>query len=247
MMMFIGRTLCAQVSDSLFSVDRIPKKSFSTRRITGIAIPALMVTYGVFSLESKALQDIDRNIKTELYQNRYMLRTSLDDYLQFSPAAATFGLKTAGVKSRHNLCDMTILYALSNLLETGIVHTLKSVSSRMRPDGSAHNSFPSGHTATAFVAAEFLHQEYRDESIWISVGGYAVATLTGCLRISNNRHWFSDVVAGAGIGILSVKAVYWAYPSLQKIWRKKDSKNMQSLIFPSFDNGVLCLSFSHTF
>jgi membrane-associated phospholipid phosphatase len=142
---------------------------------------------------------------------------------------------------------MTILCALSNLLETGIVHALKNTTSRMRPDGSSKNSFPSGHTASAFVAAEFLHQEYKDKSVWISISGYTVATLTGALRILNNRHWLSDVVAGAGIGILSVKTVYWTYPSLQKIWSKKDSQNLQSFIFPSFNNGFLCLGFSHKF
>ena len=49
--------------------------------------------------------------------------------------------------------------------------------------------------------------EYRDTS-WISVGGYLCATATGIFRVTNNRHWVSDVLIGAGIGIASVKVVY---------------------------------------
>ena len=45
-------------------------------------------------------------------------------------------------------------------------------------------------------------------SPWISVGGYVVATTVGVSRILNNRHWISDVLAGAGIGILSVEFGY---------------------------------------
>ena len=28
----------------------------------------------------------------------------------------------------------------------------------------------------------------------------------------NNRHWLTDVIAGAGVGILSAQAAYWLYP-----------------------------------
>ena len=74
-----------------------------------------------------------------------------------------------------------------------------------RPDGRGLNSFPSGHTFTAFVGAEMLRLEYGQEYPAIAVAGYAVATLTGALRIYNNRHWASDVLAGASVGILSVQ------------------------------------------
>jgi hypothetical protein len=66
-----------------------------------------------------------------------------------------------------------------------------------RPDGSSYN--PSlGHTANAFASAEFLWQEYKDV-IWYGISGYIIASGTGVLRIYNNRHWLTDVAAGAGI------------------------------------------------
>lgn len=72
----------------------------------------------------------------------------------------------------------------------------------------------SGHTATAFMGAELLRREFWGVSPWIGITGYAVAAGTGAFRMVNNRHWFTDVVAGVGIGILSVEAAYWLYPVL---------------------------------
>jgi hypothetical protein len=237
----------AQTPDTSFSIRQIPAMTSPVCRATSIVVPALMVTYGAISLKNRTLERLDNKIKTNLIEKQYVLHTSLDNYLLFAPAVATFGMKTFGVKSAHKLQDMLVIYAFSNLLEQGIVHTLKTVSARMRPDGSTKNSFPSGHTATAFVAAEFLHQEYGDKSVWISVGGYSVATLVGVGRIFNNRHWFSDVAAGAGIGILSAKIVYWAYPSLQKRFCKKEAKNLQSFFYPSYTSGAVCLNLAGNF
>ena len=79
----------------------------------------------------------------------------------------------------------------------------------MRPDGSTRNSWPSGHTATAFVGATILHKEYGlTRSPWYSVAGYGVATATGVMRVLNNRHWVSDVLSGAGIGMISGELAY---------------------------------------
>ncbi|MGN0224714.1 MAG: phosphatase PAP2 family protein, partial [Prevotella sp.] len=59
-------------------------------------------------------------------------------------------------------------------------------------------------------------REYWHVSPWIGVAGYAVAAGTGFFRMYNNRHWLTDVIAGAGIGILSVEAAYWLYPLVTK-------------------------------
>ena len=79
------------------------------------------------------------------------------------------------------------------------VFALKNITKVERPDGSSNNSFPSGHTATAFAGAECMYREYKDQSIWYGIEGYAVATATGLFRMYNDRHWLTDVVAGAGI------------------------------------------------
>jgi len=104
------------------------------------------------------------------------------------------------------------------------VQTIKKITKVQRPEGFGTNAFPSGHTATAFAGAEFLHQEYRDISPWYGIAGYAAATTTGILRMYNNKHWFRDVVAGAGFGILATDAAYYLEPVIaKKLFHKKPS------------------------
>lgn len=93
-----------------------------------------------------------------------------------------------------------------------LVQSLKYAVRRQRPDKSCKlNSFPSGHTATAFAGAEFLYQHFKKGECRRRYGGYAVAILTGWLRIKGNRHWFTDVLAGAVIGIIVTKTANAIY------------------------------------
>ena len=228
-------------------VDSIPeKKVIRVSEIIGVALPSVMITYGLISLGDNGIRKIDYNVRNSLERNNKFWNIRADDYLQFSPAAAAYTMKFCKVESTHNLLDMTILYGLSNILAGGIVQGTKMVSNRERPNFSNKHSFPSGHTETAFVAAEFLYQEYKDKSIWISIGGYSVATFVCVARIYNNKHWVSDVVAGAGIGILSTKVVYWVYPYLKEKIGKKD-QSLHTFILPGYSNGNLNIAFSHTF
>ena len=134
---------------------------------------------------------------------------SFDDYLQYSPAAAMLGMKIFGYDSRSSWGRMLVSDAFSVAAMAAVVNGIKYSVARPRPDGTSHNSFPSGHTATSFMLAAMLHEEYGWRSPWFSLGGYAVASVTGISRIVNNRHWTSDVVAGAVIGMASVKLGYW--------------------------------------
>ncbi|MFI3303376.1 MAG: phosphatase PAP2 family protein [Rikenellaceae bacterium] len=134
--------------------------------------------------------------------------TSVDDYLQYSPAALMIGLKSAGVESRSSWGRMLTSDALSVVIVTLATNGLKSSIDVGRPDTGAKNSFPSGHTATAFMTATMLHKEYGAVSKWYSIGGYTAATATGLMRVVNNRHWIRDVVVGAGLGILATEAGY---------------------------------------
>ncbi len=143
---------------------------------------------------------------TQLLTN---FKTGVDDYLQFFGPAAVVGLKLGGYEGRSDWPRLLASAALSYGLMAGFVNGIKYTAKEMRPDGSTANSWPSGHTATAFVGASLLHKEYGlTRSPWFSVAGYGAATATGVMRVLNNRHWISDVMSGAGIGILSTELGY---------------------------------------
>ena len=136
-------------------------------------------------------------------------KTGIDDYTQFFGPVATTGLKIAGVEGRSDWGRYLASTAMSYAIMAGFVNGIKYTAKEMRPDGSTANSWPSGHTATAFVGATILHKEYGlTRSPWYSIAGYGVATATGVMRVLNNRHWVSDVLSGAGIGIMSTELAY---------------------------------------
>ena len=136
-------------------------------------------------------------------------KTGIDDYTQFFGPAMVVGLKLGGYEGRSDWPRLLASAGMSYAIMTGLVNGIKYSAKEMRPDGSTANSWPSGHTATAFVGATLLHKEYGlTRSPWWSVAGYGVATATGVMRVLNNRHWISDIMSGAGIGIMSTELGY---------------------------------------
>lgn len=132
-----------------------------------------------------------------------------DDYVQYSPAAAMLLLKACGVEGRSNWGSLMVSAAMSTVLEAVFVNSLKYSIGRLRPDESANNSFPSGHTASAFMTATLLQKEYGWKYPWIGFGGYAIACGTGFSRILNNKHWQSDVIGGMIVGVAAGELGYW--------------------------------------
>ena len=157
-------------------------------------------------------------------------QTNIDNQLQYVPILIAYGLDLAGVKAKNDFINRTILLAKSEILMTVIVRTLKATTDVTRPDKSNTQSFPSGHTAQAFVAATFLQKEFGDRSIWVGIGAYTMATSVGVLRVLQNRHWISDVLAGAGFGILSTNI---AYATHRYRWGKRPNLT----VLPTYSNG----------
>ena len=158
----------------------------------------------MFRVNAKADQGGKRN--TQLLTE---FKTGIDDYTQFFGPAMVVGLKLGGYEGRSDWPRLLASAGMSYVLMAALVNGIKYTAKEMRPDGSTANSWPSGHTATAFVGASLLHKEYGlTRSPWWSVAGYGVATATGVMRVLNNRHWISDVMSGAGIGIMSTELGY---------------------------------------
>jgi hypothetical protein len=198
-----------------------------------LIIPTVLISYGIIGLESHQIQIFNSGIKEEVKEH-IDEKISIDDFSQYLPFVTAFGLEAFGVKGKNKIKDKAIILTTSYLLMGLTVNAFKMTATVERPDGSSQNSFPSGHTATAFMGAELLYQEYKNVSVWYGISGYLVATGTGVFRMYNNRHWLTDVAAGAGIGILSTKAAYWLFPTINKLFTKKSS-NSKTVFIPYYD------------
>lgn len=142
-----------------------------------------------------------------------------DEVLRFVPAVALVGMKAFGVESRTEKWSELIVRSAASTAIMGLsVEATKRLVGRVRPDGSDDRSFPSGHSAAAFLTASLFAKEYGHLSPWYSVGAYGMATSTALLRRINDHHWMGDVMVGAGIGILSTELAY----ALADIFYKTD-------------------------
>jgi len=236
LLVLISSRVCSQVPDSLSKKIKSGKTINRNEKVTTYIIPAACISYGFIALHNNLLEKVDNHIKTDILKNHSGFSTHIDNYLQYTPVAAVYALNFMGVKSKNNFIDRTFIYAISNGIMTGCIELLKKQIHRLRPNGSGYNSFPSGHSATAFGEAEFMAQEYKDVSPWYGVAGYTLASATGVLRMYNNAHWFSDVVAGAGFGIVSTKLAYLVYPYLKhKVFHDKPVK---LLMMPTYRDGA---------
>jgi membrane-associated phospholipid phosphatase len=212
----------------------------SSKKIKGkdFIIPAVLIGYGAIVVNNHSLQKINQGIHNSITPNDLSRHVTVDNYLQFAPGAIAFGLKFTGLKGRHNVRDAAIIYATSNILVNAFVIPIKHLSNELRPNATDNVSFPSGHTAEAFLNAEFLRMEYKDESPWYGIAGYAIAGTTGYLRMYNNEHWFNDVLAGAGFGIASTKIAYWIFSKASPLMNKKKNRSFNTMILPTFQNNT---------
>lgn len=153
------------------------------------------------------------------------------------PLAVTYILKASGVKSRSKIQRMLTANAIGIGLTEALVQGLKYGTTEMRPDRSDTRSFPSHHSAIAFAGATILSREYGYISPWITVGAYTTATLTMFSRMNTSKHWFNDLMIGAGIGIVSANFGYFIADKIFKEdgindfeLRKKDVNRMLKMM-----------------
>ena len=192
--------------------------------------------------EKTAFRQDYNNPNTKIRLIKYNFHSEIDNYTQYLPLALTIGMKIGGVESRSDWPRFWASSAASAAIMAGMVNGIKYTASEMRPDGSTRNSWPSGHTATAFMAATILHKEYGlTRSPWYSVGAYTVATATGVMRVLNNRHWISDVLSGAGIGILSTEL---GYGLMDLLFKNRGLQRGDLSVYPDLRNNPSFFSIS---
>lgn len=166
-------------------------------------------------------------------------RVKIDNWLQYLPAAAYLvsgAFRNGG--GEHGFAERLVSLATASATEAILVNGLKYTCCRLRPDGVAANSFPSGHTATVFMGAEQIRLEYGG---WAGAGAYALAAGVGLLRVYNGYHWFTDVLAGAAVGVVSAN-IAWRLLPLECKWLGISPRAELSLV-PLGTGMMLALTF----
>ncbi|MBA9076201.1 MULTISPECIES: phosphatase PAP2 family protein [Rufibacter] len=184
--------------------------------------PAIFVGVGLLMIDNGLYdrQDFRYDFRTKPFPN---FKSDVDDFLIFAPAAGLLVFDIFSSQNRHDVTRQVGLLAGSAALASALLWPLKKVTAVPRPNEENSYSFPSGHTTYAFVVATMVSREFRGKSKWIGIASYTTAGVTGMMRVLNDAHWFSDVLAGAGVGILSTNLVYLAHDR----WFKNRGFNAQ--------------------
>ena len=168
--------------------------------------------------------------------------TPLDDYIQYGPAAMYVGLSVFEYKNKEEAFDQAGVFLLGTGIYVAATQGLKAAITEARPDGT-ENTYPSGHTATAFFGATVLAHEYRDTHPEFVIAGYTLATATGALRIANNKHWVTDVLMGSAIGIASAELAYILYPSVREKWQTLNRFTLTPQVAPAYYGASMSIGF----
>ncbi len=185
-------------SDST-QVNSFENTSFFSKQI----LPLGLITTG-------ALLNIG-DIKYKIQNKIPNTTNNYDNYLQYVPMAQIYVFDALGFEHENTVFDQSKYLLISQLVSSSTIHLLKNTTKVERPNGN-HHSFPSGHTTNAFVNATVLYHEFKNTKPFLAWSGYLFATATGVFRITNDAHWLPDVLAGAGIGILTTNMVYYFKP-----------------------------------
>ncbi|SFP74214.1 phosphatase PAP2 family protein [Hymenobacter arizonensis] len=209
-------------------------KWYKSKLFRATIIPAALIGYGAWTASGGGFYT-DQDARYDVRKQFPNYRTRVDDFLLVVPYLELGAVALAGVESRNDRINTLLIILKGEAIMLGSTFLVKYVTRRERPDGSDRLSFPSGHTAQAFLAASIVHTEFRDKSRWYGVGSYAVAGSVAAFRMINDKHWQSDVVAGAGFGILSA---HLAYLSHRNRWGRKPIGRGIGMAPAYFSNGA---------
>ena len=193
-------------------------QTYSTRfRVEQLVAPVALVGLGALGVGTNSpMRGVNLAIKDGLYEASLGVKLRFDDYVQYVPVAFYLTLDFMGLKAKHSFGERLAVGVVTYLSVTALSQSIKYIVREPRPDTGTRNSFPSGHTMTAFAGAELVRSEYG----WgAGMGAYALAATVGFMRMYNNRHWFNDVLAGAGFGILSARIGYWMLPLSRHLFK----------------------------
>jgi len=140
-----------------------------------------------------------------------LTHTKIDDYIQYIPDVTVYFAHFLGCEHKNSLWNTTKYLAMSQILTAVFVQSVKRITNISRPYGGKY-TFPSGHTSQAFVGATAQYHEFKDYDKIFAYCGYVFASAVGIMRVTNNNHWSTDVLFGAGLGMLITNLVYYFEP-----------------------------------
>lgn len=224
-------SLLYMVSDAPISEDALassPSKFLPQR----LLLPTALVGVGALGVSPPWGQRAKEEAHSWWASSKVGSSNRAVDVAQFLPYAATLGLGEMGVSARHGRRDRILLTATTFLLVEGMTRGVKGRSWEVRPDGTDRHSFPSGHSARAFAGAELVRMEYGAE--W-GTAAYLAASGVALWRVRDNRHWWNDVIAGAGLGMLSARLAVWLLPFERRWLGFSPKSGVQVAFLPTYD------------
>ncbi len=232
LLILIQTSLFAQI-DSV-KQDFVPKCRFAK----SVILPVSLGVTGIVVKESNFREYFQQKVQS----SNFRTNTKIDDYIQYVPIAQLYIADIYSSKTKNEVFQQTKNLVFAEIITVLIVQSIKHKANIQRPNGYDF-SFFSGHTAQSFTGATALYLEYKDSNKLLALSGYGFSTATGILRITNNRHWLSDVLVGAGIGIISTRLVWYVNPL--ENWKPFKSKK---IVFYPYVNGLagnagLCMVF----
>lgn len=204
--------------------------------------------FGIFAVAAGGLAFADEPIQRQalkfradsngLKVSKFITNTGGISEIITLAALGTYGYIFKNEKVRTTTLLATQAYISGSAIET----VLKYATGRTRPSAyaagieaeprfrgpfsksSSNSSFPSGHATVAFAAATVYAMEYR-KTVWVPILAYSAATLISASRITENKHWITDVFVGAFLGYITGRHVVNNYHRYAKIKAPGQTKN----------------------
>lgn len=206
-------------SDSIAAGDSLHNKRYL--KPSAFIVPGTFIVYGGLKPFVNGIENLDTNIMSNVRKNHPGFHTNAADYIMWAPSASVYVMDALKVKTRHNFFEHLIIDAASIVITGGLGYGMRLITKNIKVYNENGTKFPSGHVANAFRGAEIFHQELNERNKVLSYSGYVVATAVAVLRIYDKDHLLSEVLAGAGLGILSTKLTYLIFDKV-KYKRKKN-------------------------
>lgn len=208
-----------------------------------LILPASLITVSALGIKGGPLEKLNTHTR-EWISGFNSSQIRIDDYLRFIPSAAHLGLGCLQEKAKHSFKERLLISATAHVAMAIMTQSTKMIVREQRPDASENNSFPSGHTALTFTGAELVRLEY---GTGYGIAAYTIACGVAFLRLYNDSHWLNDVIAGAGIGILSARIGYWLLPLNRKIFRLNPKDKAHVIAAPYYTRGQGGIAMTITF